>query len=341
MPASHQEEALFPDLPVIDSQHHLVDRVSDEIAPVLGLRRFLIDDYVDYLGNAHNVIASIAVEGRAMYRATGPVERRPVGETEFLNGQAAMAASGEYGSCLVGAGIIAHLDFRIGDGIGKLVDAHAAAAPQRLKGFRQSGLWDADPSILGGVSFGGEGLYRQDAFLRGFRQFAKLGYIFDAFVLAPQLGDVIALARQFPDTQIVVGHVGQPIGIGAHAGRMGAEYPQWRSDMATLAACGNVSVKLGGLSSYLTGFDTFRADPPASSERLAADCRPYVEVAVELFGAGRCMFESNRPTDDSGSFGTLCNAYKRITAGCSAGERVAIFAGTAQRIYRLEIEEYL
>ena len=339
MTASSFEEILFPALPIIDTQHHLVDRVSDKIAPVLGLRRFLIDDYVDYLGTRHNVVASIAVEGRSMYRTGGPAEMRSVGETEFLNGQAAMAASGLYGRCLVGAGIIANVDFRLGEKIGALIDAHRAAAPQRLRGFRQSALWDADPSILGDIFDGGEHLYRQDAFVEGFRHFARTDFSFEAFVLAPQLPDVVHLARLFPDTQIILNHSGQPIGVGAHSGRLGEEYPQWRRDMAALAACENVSVKLGGLGSYLMGLDSFRSDPPATSDRMATDWAPYVEVAIELFGARRCMFESNRPTDDTGTFDSLCNAYKKMTAGCSADERAEIFAGTALRIYRLAIEE--
>lgn len=332
-----EEEALFPGLPVIDSQHHLVDRVSDEIAPVLGLRRFLVDDYADYLGTAHNVVASIAVEGRAMYRAAGPVDSRPVGETEFLNGQAAMSASGLYGPCRIGAGIVANLDFRIGDKVPRVIEEHAAAAPQRFRGVRHSALWDADPSILGNIFDGGEGLYLQDAFREGFRHFVGLGYTFDAFVLAPQLGDVADLARRFPDTSIVLGHIGQPIGVGAHAGRLDEEYPAWRRAMAEIAACPNVAVKLGGLGSFLPGLGSFRADPPATSERLAALWRPYVEPAIEMFGADRCMFESNRPTDDATPFGTVCNAYKRITAGCSDDERRDIFARTTDRIYRLNI----
>lgn len=333
------EEPLFPDLTVIDSAHHLVDKVSDAIAPVLGLRRFLIDEYLDYLDRSHNIIASIAVEGLSMYRAAGPEELRCVGETEFLNGQAAMAASGLYGPCLVGAGIVASMDCRKGGQVPRMLEHHIAAAPQRLKGFRQSALWDADPSILGGIFDCGEGLYRQEAFLEGFAHVARSGYCFDAFVLAPKLGDVSYLARRFPDTQIVLNHVGQPIGVGAHAGHLAEEYAQWRRDMAQIAACENVAVKLGGLGSYLLGSRVFRAEPPASSEQLASEWRPYVETAIELFGASRCMFESNRPTDDVGSFGTLCNAYKRMTAGCSDDERRQIFAGTANHIYNLEIEE--
>ncbi|CAH0357047.1 MAG: amidohydrolase family protein [Sphingobium sp.] len=333
-----EEEALFPELPVIDSAHHLVDRVSDAIAPVLGLRSFLLGDYLAYLHSGHNVIASIVVEGQCMYRATGPEELRCVGETEFLNGQAAMAASGLYGPCQVGAGIIAALDCRAAN-VSRIIEHQMAAAPQRLKGFRQTALWDADSTILGDIFDCGESLYRQDAFLQGFSHVARSGYCFDAFVLAPKLADVRFLASRFPETQIILNHVGQPIGVGRHKGCFAEEYQLWRRDMAEIAKCENVAVKLGGLGSYLFGSKSFRAQPSASSADLAAEWRPYAEAAIELFGAGRCMFESNRPTDDVGSFGTLCNAYKRMTAECSQDERRQIFAGTAQRIYNLQIEE--
>lgn len=329
------EIPLYPDLPVVDTHHHLVDRVDEQIAHHLNLSRFLIDEYVNFLGTGHNVVASVAVEARSMYRAYGPSELRFVGETEFLNGQAAMAASGLYGPCLMAAGIVGYADLRIGDSVRDILEAHLAAAPRRFKGIRQSALWDADPTILGDMFDGGDMLYRQPSFRNGFRHLAPLGLSFDAFVLAPQLPDVISLAQAFPETQIILNHVGQPLGIGSHAGKLPKEFPQWRRDMTVLASYPNVAVKLGGLGSFLMGSSTFRSDPPASSARLAAEWSPYVGVTIELFGADRCMFESNVPTDGSGSFNRVCNAYKRMTRGCSEEERRAIFAGTAVRVYRL------
>jgi L-fuconolactonase len=75
--------------------------------------------------------------------------------------------------------------------------------------------------------------------------------------------------------------------------------------------------------------------PPSSAE-LAAAWAPYIEHCVEVFGAGRCLFESNFPVDKGAcSYGNLWNAYKRVTAGCSPAERSALFAGTARRVYRL------
>jgi predicted TIM-barrel fold metal-dependent hydrolase len=80
-----------------------------------------------------------------------------------------------------------------------------------------------------------------------------------------------------------------------------------------------------------------RANPPFSSQSIAEEWAPYVETAVEAFGADRCMFESNLPTDETGAFATVCNAFKRMTQRCSESEKRAIFAGTAARVYRLDV----
>lgn len=331
------ETILDASLPVIDSHHHLFDRAGDFLVTVTGYRRFLVDEYVDLLGKA-NVVATVAVEAQAMYRLAGPAQLRSVGETEFLNGQAAMAASGLYGPTRVAAGIVGKADLRLGAHVVEVLEAHCAAAPQRFKGIRQEAMWDADPAVLGGMHDNPQHLYLDDAFRRGFAQLAPLGLSFDAFVLAPQLGDVVDLARTFPETRIVLNHLGQPVGVGAHAGRPEAEYAQWRAHMAQLAACPNVFAKAGGLGAFLFGSPYWRAQPPATSEQLAAEWRPYAEEAVTLFGADRVMFESNLPTDGAGTFTAVCNAYLRITSSCSDAERRDIFAGTASRVYQLETQ---
>ena len=70
---------------------------------------------------------------------------------------------------------------------------------------------------------------------------------------------------------------------------------------------------------------------------LAKAWQPYIESCIELFGANRCMFESNFPVDRWGAdYPTLWNAFKRIAAGASADEKADLFAGTAARFYRLE-----
>jgi predicted TIM-barrel fold metal-dependent hydrolase len=329
------EPVLDPDLPIIDCHHHLFEGISPELAEHLKLRRFLVDDYAKLVGDGHRVVASVAVEAHSMFRADGPEELKAVGETEFLNGQAAMAASGVYGSCRVAAGIVAYADLSRGAGVRTLLEAHLAAAPARFKGIRQEGVWDADRQVHGGIFDVPAHLYGDAVFREGFAQLAPLGISFDAFVLASQLADVISLARDFPETTIVLNHVGSPVGIRGYQGRLRELFPQWRRDMAAIAECPNTTVKLGGLGSFLLGSAFYRSDPPADVAALVEEWRPYVDGAIELFGADRCMFESNLPTDGSGRFRTVCNAYKKMTANCSHEERAAIFAGTAARVYRL------
>jgi L-fuconolactonase len=50
------------------------------------------------------------------------------------------------------------------------------------------------------------------------------------------------------------------------------------------------------------------------------------------------MFESNFPVDlGSCSYPTLWNAFKVLAKNYSADEKTALFSGTAQRVYRLNI----
>ncbi len=104
-----------------------------------------------------------------------------------------------------------------------------------------------------------------------------------------------------------------------------------------LARHPGVTVKLGGLgmAAYGFGFDT--RDRPPSSEELAQAWGPYIIHCIETFGPDRCMFESNFPVDRQRcSYGTLWNAFKRIAADCSEGDKTALFSGTATRVYRLD-----
>jgi predicted TIM-barrel fold metal-dependent hydrolase len=157
-------------------------------------------------------------------------------------------------------------------------------------------------------------------------------------VLEPQLPDLIDLARTFPDTQIILNHVGVPVGVGRYAGQREARFPLWRESIRTLSTCPNVAVKLGGLGLPFGGFKSFGASPPATSAQLAQEWKPYIETCIESFGAQRCMFQSNFPVDSATcSYAVLWNAFKRLASGASKAEKAALFSGTATRIYQLEI----
>ncbi len=170
----------------------------------------------------------------------------------------------------------------------------------------------------------------------GFARLAPLGLSFDAWMYHTQLGELVDLARAFPETPIVLDHVGGPIGLGPYAGRRDEVFAEWKARIGELAACPNVCIKLGGLGMRMFGFDVHLGDIAPSSEQLAAAWRPYVETCIAAFGVERAMFESNFPVD-KGSCGyqALWNAMKRIAANYSAAEKAALFSGTATRFYRL------
>jgi len=336
------EPVIDPQLPIVDSHHHLYDRAPDVAAAIAGgRRRYLLDELLsDIESSGHNVVATVFVDADAMYRADGPPEFRVVGETEFANGQAAMSASGLYGPRRIAAGIVGTADCRLGDRVRPVLEAHIAAGGGRFRGIRQTAAWDSDSSIFGGMFKNSSGLYHDDVFRRGFSHLAPLGLSFDAFVLAPQLADVTGLARAFPATRIILNHVGGPVGVGRYRGHRDEMLATWRRDIKELAQYPNVMVKLGGLGSFLAGFASYGAQPPAPVSQLSAEWRPYIDACVEMFGVERCMFESNYPVDSgSGSYGAIWNVFKQITNACSADERSALFAKTAAAAYRLELSE--
>jgi predicted TIM-barrel fold metal-dependent hydrolase len=342
----HMAEAIIePDLPIIDPHHHLWDwsllpRREPGAHPFSGILarypRYLFDDLRADAASGHNVIGTVFMECGAFYRADAAPEMAPVGEIEFVNGVAAMAASGVYGPFRACQGIVGHADLTLGERAGATLDAEMAAGGGRFAGIRHAGAADSDPGVLGPLHGRAAGLYAETCFREGFAELGKRGLSFDAWVLEPQLGEVLSLAKAFPDTMIIVDHVGTPLGIGSYQGRLGERFPVWRASMMALAELPNVFVKLGGLAMPFCGFDCMDGTARPKSDELAAAWRPYIETCIEAFGADRCMFESNFPVDGWGcDYATLWNAFKRIAAGASADEKAMLFAGTARRVYRL------
>ena len=322
------EPILDPDLPIIDTHHHLWDRDG---------HRYFLPDFLADVATGHTVVATVFLECHSMYRASGPAEMRPVGETEFVTGQAAMSASGLYGETRVAAGIVGFADLTLGDRVEPVLEAHLRAGGGRFRGVRHAAAWDADDAIGNSPVADGPHLYRRPDFRAGLARLTRHGLSLDAWVFHPQLGDVVDLARAHPDANIVLGHVGGVLGYGAYTGRQKEVFAAWKPQMTELARCGNVSVKLGGMMMRLAAYD-YRTQPkPPTSTELAALWRPYFETCIELFGPDRCVFESNFPVDKMGiGWAALWNTFKRIASGASAAEKQAMFSGTARRVYRLE-----
>ena len=323
-----EEPALEPDLPIIDPHHHVWND---------GRGRYLIEELLADINSGHNIIATLFVECRVMYRANAPLESRSLGETEFVNGIAAMSASGGYGPTRACAGIIGNVDLRLGSRAGAALEAHIAVSGGRLRGIRNVSAWHAE-GIKATTSNPPPGLLLDPAFRAGFASLARYGLSFDAWLVHTQIEDLIKLARAFPDTTIVLDHVGGPVGIGSYFGKRQEVFTQWAALIRDISRCPNVHVKLGGLGMHTFGTDFHARELPPSSQDLAHVWKPYVETCIEAFGPARCMFESNFPVDKgSCSYSALWNAFKRLTANYTAAEKASLYSETASKVYRLEL----
>jgi predicted TIM-barrel fold metal-dependent hydrolase len=317
------ETTLEPELSICDPHHHLWDRPND---------RYFLEDLI-WDTSSHNIVATVAIECRAMYRKEGLAEMKPVGETEFLEGVAARALSDSKITTAVAAGIVGHADLRLGDAVAPVLEAHLATSPDRFRGIRHSTTWDMSENIR---SDSPAGLLADSAFRRGFACLQRYGLSFDAWLYHPQLPELADLARAFPEVTIILDHIGGPLGVGPYAGKRDEVLQQWKKGIAELAKCPNVTVKLGGLGSDRSGFDWHERGVRPASAVLAVAMAPYFEWCIEKFGVNRCMFESNFPVEKRvNSYVTVWNAFKRMTQRYSTAERRALFHDTAARVYRL------
>ena len=325
------EQALEPELPICDAHHHLWDFRPDGVAP-----RYLLDEFLQDLNAGHNIVSTVFIECGTMFKADGPRALRPVGETEFVNGIAAMSASGQYGPTRVAAGIVGTADLTLGDGAAEVLDAQLAAGGERFRGIRQVAAQHPDPEVPAHRTAPPPGLVVDSAFRAGFAHLAPRALSFDGWCYHPQIPELTDLALAFPDTTIVLDHFGGPIGVGSFHDKRDEVFADWRKAIDELAECPNVVAKLGGLAMEGNGFGWHQQPGPPSSEALLAATRPYYEHTVERFGVERCMFESNFPVEKvSCSYGVLWNSFKRLTAAYSPHEKKMLFHDTATRVYRL------
>ncbi len=325
--AQVQEAVLEPTLPICDPHHHLWD---------VEAHRYLLPDLLADLTSGHDVRSSVFIECTAMYRATGPAELRSLGETEFVNGAAAMSASGRYGPVRACAGIVGFADLSLGARVEPVLHTHLAVSGGRFRGIRHISAYDPSGAIRRSHTNPTPGLLAEPRFREGFACLGKLGLSFDAWLYHPQLPQLTALARAFPEQPIVLNHVGGPLGIGPYAGKRAEVFPVWQKAIREVATCPNVLVKLGGLGMKIIGYDLYKRPRPPGSQELAELWRPYIETCIEAFSPQRCMFESNFPVDKvSGSYRVYWNTFKRLAAGASAAEKAALFHNTAARFYRL------
>lgn len=326
-----QEETLEPDLPICDPHHHLWDLRPDAIEP-----RYLLENILEDTNSGHNIVSTVFIECHAMYRADGPEAMKPVGEVEFVNGIAAMSASGLYGKTRVAAAIIGHADLTRGAAAGEVLDALKAAGNGRFRGIRHAVAWDADSAIRNHRTNPPEHRYMDKKFREGFAQLGKRKMTFEGWCYMKQIGELTDLAHAYPDTTIILNHFGGPLGQGSYEGKQTEVLDYWRKEIAELAKCPNVMAKLGGLNMDINGFHWHEQKKPPTSQELIDATRPFFDHTIETFGADRCMFESNFPVDKlSCSYNVVWNSFKRLTKDYSKSDKAKLYRDTAARVYGL------
>ncbi|MGJ4994386.1 amidohydrolase family protein [Bradyrhizobium sp. HKCCYLS3077] len=295
------------DFPIIDPHHHLYDLenlyypwLSDGVKPAAFgdytaiCRSYLIEDFLADCKN-QNVVKSVHLD-------VGFDPKDPVGETKWLQG---VADKHGFPHGIVGYANLAQPN------VGDVLDGHLAYP--NFRGIRQSLNYHPDPAK---TYLDRPGVCRETEWRRGFALLRDLGLSFDMQIYYPQMREAYELARDFPDTQIILNHTGMQVDGPGH-------FEAWKAGMTLLAQAPNVACKISGLGmgDWSWTVDSFR---------------PYVLSAIEAFGVERCMFASNFPVDKLfSSYDKLFDAFKEITSRFSADERRKLFHDNAARFYRL------
>lgn len=324
--AASREEALEPELPMVDAHHHFSEHWGG----------YMPDDLLADIAG-HRIRATVYVQCGWGYRPEGPEALRPVGETESV-----VAVTREVNlrqrETRVAAAIVGYADLHLGGAVDEVLAAQIAAGDGRFRGVRNSGAFHPDFKH-GVLPRPMQHLYADPAFREGYACLERHGLSFDAWVYHTQLEDVLELATAFPRIPLILDHIGGPLGVAGYQGRQDAALQEWLPWMKSLAQCPNVSVKLGGLGTAVFGFDFASRPEPPSSQALADVWRPVFDPVLELFGLERCMFESNFPVDrSSAGYGVVWNALKRMASGATIEQKKMLFHDNAVRLYRIELE---
>ncbi|XOV85842.1 MAG: amidohydrolase family protein [Pseudomonadota bacterium] len=321
------EPVIEPSRRIIDPHHHLWKREN---------RQYLLPELRVDTGSGHRVEKTVFVECGAHYRTTGPEHLRCLGESAFVAEQSEKSQD-DSGQVEI-AGIVPFADLTLEPGLlGEVLMGHEEIAGDRLVGIRHAGAFARYPQeLMLAPPRQIKGLYQNLSFVRGLKQLAHRGLVYDTWHYHYQNRDFAALARRVPEARLVLNHFGTPIGVGRYASQKRQIFEMWKEDIRELSQCPNVIVKLGGLAMPDNGFGWHLRELPATSDELVAAHKGYFLHAIDCFGVDRCMFESNFPVDRrSVSYRVLFNAFKKMVSDFSATEKHRLFFETAVEVYGL------
>lgn len=281
---------------LVDPHHHLWDPAVLRYGRLLSPPRYVLSDFLADAAGM-DLVRSVHVQAE--------VERsESVDETRWLQENADRHGFPH--------GIVAYANLAE-PGLERTLEEHIGAP--NLRGIRQILNWHPNPNL----SQCERPDYLTDpAWLAGYGRLSRYRLSFDLQVFPWQMSDAARVAAAHPQTPMIVNHTGMPR-IFEQGGR-----DDWTRGMRELSQRPNVFVKLSGFGMF---------DPGWTSSMV----RPYVLDAIEMFGVGRCMFASNYPVDRTArGYGEMYSSFAGMVAGCSDGERRALFRDNAVRIYRLQ-----
>ena len=179
------------------------------------------------------------------------------------------------------------------------------------------------------------------AFLRGFGALAERDLTYDAYVYSHQLPEVVALAKEYPETTIVLDHYAPPVGycgpMGRSTGHTEADradlLARWTDDIGELGTtCPNVVAKHSGLAFPTLG----HSERDIPRQQLAERVGPLVQHTTAVFGEDRLVFGSNYPMDKViASYGTIVGALADLLSPYGPDLLRKVFYDNAKVVYRL------
>jgi predicted TIM-barrel fold metal-dependent hydrolase len=323
------EIAIKPDLPIVDTHHHLWTEPPVSWLPPC------YDDLAydeDVRSSGHNVIATVYVDSHSNYRKDGPKHLRVVGETEYCEKVANEAVARGPGATKLCSAIVSTANLMLGEGVAEILDAHMDAST-RFRGIRHMMV---DPTASG-MDFGdfGKDPVAKPEYCAGFRELELRNLSYEA-EFDDQKGHLLTLAKAHPGVPIIIQHLGYAGAIKYMPEPQRSEaFAHWRDTMRAFAELDNVYMKLGGMNGSRNGGPSPAEASLRDSADIAEEHRPFYLTAIDVFGPDRCMFESNFPVDGLfTSMTTLWNVFKRVSQDFSESERADLFVGTARRAYR-------
>jgi predicted TIM-barrel fold metal-dependent hydrolase len=220
--------------------------------------------------------------------------------------------------------------------------AHIAASPL-FRGIRCMAAHHADSGVHAWNPYAN--VYTNPIFLKRFELLAKHDLSFDAWAYSTQLADVTFLAKQFPETAIVIDHLATPVGVFGPVGRDTGKtaeqragiFSQWKDDIATLAEQKHVHAKVSGLLMPVLGHSFHKRHERANVETIINLLAPFIEHAVDVFGYERLMFASNFPMDKvTATLPDIIEAKIQMISPYGDKALKAIFRDNALKFYKIE-----